>query len=428
MAPPAATDSTINGDANANVMNNVHDGQSVTLYGLGGADTLGVQSISLNTTGAIPISTFAAGHDHLDGGDGNDSIYAGDGADTVAGGAGDDTLWGGILAWSGAAWTQYGFNENNPAPWIDINFSAARRTTDANVIDAGDGDDWVAAGWGDDSVHGGLGADTLTGQGGADVLWGDDGDDLLWGDGGTKYVWDQAWANALAADTGGTAPPTPTTYDLSYTPGYLQAGDYLSGGAGADKLVGMGGDDELYGDADNDTLYGDTDLSATKTLALSLTPLNNRGDDHLDGGAGADQLFGDAGSDELYGGTGNDTLWGDAGTATTAITIDPAIQGDDYLDGEDGDDRLQGEGGKDTLYGGAGNDTLIGDDNKESRLAGSLHGDDYLDGEDGNDVLVGSGGDDTLYGGAGDDQVRNAVRVDVRHSYPGGRGRLYGVS
>lgn len=56
--------------------------------------------------------------------------------------------------------------------------------------------------------------------------------------------------------------------------------DYVHGGAGRDFIFGMDKDDILFGGDDNDRIYGDADSDSV--------PLSERGNDVLDGGAGAD--------------------------------------------------------------------------------------------------------------------------------------------
>jgi Ca2+-binding RTX toxin-like protein len=113
------------------------------------------------------------------------------------------------------------------------------------------------------------------------------------------------------------------------------AGDFASGGAGADLMRLHAGADIGFGGDGNDT---------------------------IDGGDGNDLVWGDEGADLLFGRAGNDTLWGGAGDDTLL-----GGEGSDALFGGDGNDYLSGQVfGRadqplwaDTLSGGAGNDTIL---------------------------------------------------------------------
>ena len=349
-----------------------------TILGLGGNDAL----------------LGRGGDDRIDGGGGNDVLMGGVGADTISGGAGSDIIFGssnGTLpylattqdqtptssdpsAWYGFSWYAYAIQ---PQPglfdagryWLS---SIDRDTQDndaGNVIDAGAGNDDIAAGTGNDIVHGGDDDDDILGMAGSDILFGDDGNDRIAGDGDHQPL------------------------SLAYTAAQDQGHDVINGGAGNDELWGQGGSDELIGGVGADTLRGD-DIDATSV------PISVHGKDYLDGGEGNDKLYGGGQDDDLFGGTDHDTLYGDDASSL----VDVSAHGSDYLDGEAGNDELRGQGNADTLYGGSGDDTLLGDDSQD-RVAASAHGDDYLDGEDGDDRLAGGGGSDKLFGGDGSDIV-----------------------
>ena len=103
--------------------------------------------------------------------------------------------------------------------------------------------------------------------------------------------------------------------------------------------------------------------------------LNGRGDDEIDGFAGADLLRLGRGDDVGYGSGGRDRLFGEAG--------------DDILEGGAGRDRLIGGRGADVLEGGRGDDSVNGG-------AGA----DALEGGKGRDALRGGGGpDEFLFAG-----------------------------
>jgi len=373
----------------------------------------------------------------IDGGAGNDFIAAGTGADTVHGGADKDFIFGmdqdDILFGDGDNDLIYG-DGNAPG-----NGSVVWTTLDKH---------------GNDLIDGGEGDDYLYGQGKNDILFGGQGDDILWGD-----------------------------EDESLLPASSHGDDYLFGGAGKDQMLGGAGDDYLEGGAGDDTIRGgagqdiyvfnkgdgiDTVVDNTadnnilrfgagiKKEGITLQHLGSlrldlgNGDavhidgfdqydvfnsssvarfefadgsvlttaellargfdldgaggddtifgtntmDRINGLAGNDMLAGDGGADTLNGGEGADSLYGDSGNNTAAE------MSNDYLDGGAGNDTLDGVGGSDTLLGGADNDVLYGD---SINTPAEAMGNDSLDGGEGDDTLVGWCGADTLIGGAGND-------------------------
>lgn len=123
-----------------------------------------------------------AGDDVLFGSPTRDTIYGGFGSDTISSGDGDDFL--------------FGWEKSDMFNPFSRQFEVME--TDDNASD---------------TLMGGNGRDYLAGGGGHDYLFGGNGADTLVGDGGpTMNIWYPA---------------------LNQTP----AGDYLSGGAGADRFV-----------------------------------------------------------------------------------------------------------------------------------------------------------------------------------------------
>jgi Ca2+-binding RTX toxin-like protein len=395
-----------------------------TITDTGGNDYLSAAanvSASLLAQAGNDALSGSSGDDLLEGGIGDDLLAGAAGRDTLNGGDGNDYIFGAASAASSTHWNtaSSSWTVTSGTSWSIPGLSSPDPSDAGNIIDAGAGNDWVAAGGGNDIVQGGAGgdlvyamagndfvdggadADELHGDSsniaagnynttdpaanGNDVLVGGTGNDSVYGEGGDDELYGGADDDLLMGDT--SSPNVPAQYHGS---------DYLDGGDGNDSLIGGGKDDDLYGGAGNDTLSGDDS-------ALVLVG-EAHGADYLDGEDGDDQLTGDGGADTLYGGAGNDKLIGDSASDTPAQQLAAQFQEGDYLDGEDGNDTLYGTGGADTLFGGAGNDTLQGDD-QVSRLAGSAHGADYLDGEDGDDQLTGNGGDDTLVGGVGADSL-----------------------
>jgi len=376
-----------------------------------------------------------AGPDRIRGGDGNDTIYghnaagSGDdgaadqllgdaGTDTLFGQAGDDILDGGadadtlhggadddlLIAGTGVGDALNGNAGNDHLVGSDEGFGTDPNFDDAtrfgDLLDGGDGDDFIEGlggaddilgGTGDDIVHAGAGSDRVragsgndfvyAGQGLGDLILGEDGDDELYGS--------------------------------------HEGNDQIQGGNGSDLLFGQGGNDQLDGGDGDDFLNGGT---GTDTL------LGGLGDDELLGGGGVgDTLNGDAGqdllrgsddgADILNGGPDNDRILGNGGN--DEIHGDA---GDDIIDGGAGDDTIEGGAGSDLIVGGANHDlifghslTAVGDDNAVDFLYGDFgtnanevgSGNDRLFGDGGNDLLFGEGGDDFLDGGSGGSNLLN---------------------
>ncbi len=302
----------------------------------------------------------------------------------------------------------------------DITFDSILEAGNADLIDAGAGnddvfaglaDDTVLAGSGNDTVDGGEGDDSIDGGTGADSLLGGQGADTLVGGTGADTLEGGDGADSLL---GGGGP------------------DRLVGGEGADTLDGGGGDDVLIGGVGNDSIVGGGGRD---------TIVSDAGDDVIEGGAGADSiLLVDGGDGD---GFGNDTIFGgedgfdndvldmsnlpdevsvvydgdEAGTVTRANGVvdsaefqeierliltgrDDSVDGsadsagldiaagagDDLLIGGTGDDSLQGQAGSDVLNGGSGADTLDGgDDDDTFGITGGFGSDSIVGGEGGLD-------------------------------------------
>ena len=169
-------------------------------------------------------------------------------------------------------------------------------TTD-DVIDGGDGKDYLYGGPGDDSLTGGDFADTMIGAAGDDnfvinSFFGAD-DDLVAGGAGRDIVDGTNYPYPLIIEIGNTNPNNGVS-DIIYPDieefiGGSQ-GDDISVIANIPVLIRGGGDnDTLVGNESNDTLYGDA------------------GVDSLSGAGGADSFFTiDGLVDTLDGGNGTD--------------------------------------------------------------------------------------------------------------------------
>ena len=121
------------------------------------------------------------------------------------------------------------------------------------------------------------------------------------------------------------------------------AGEILTGTAGADMIRAKNGNDVANGNGGNDCIDGGGGTDALNGGGGHDVILGGGGGDAINGNAGNDKLYGEAGSDALNGNAGNDKLWG-------------GNEGDS-LKGEGGNDLLDGQGGSDAAHGGAATDT-----------------------------------------------------------------------
>lgn len=123
--------------------------RQITIEGLGGNDTIRLDSQSVAGMQALNISAT------INGGAGDDTIVGGQGNDIVFGGLGNDTI--------------YGMLGND-------------------YLDGGLGNDYIFGGAGVDTLAGDKGNDILTGDAGADMLFGGDGSDKLYGGAGSDSL------------------------------------------------------------------------------------------------------------------------------------------------------------------------------------------------------------------------------------------------
>jgi Ca2+-binding RTX toxin-like protein len=279
----------------------------------------------------------AAGDDVLDGGAGSDVLLGGAGADLVMGGGGNDFVFGAGFAFTntvsstsqaplpsvgtelarGFSWVVYATGISSTGFGSPFSFGGVAVDTvndQGNVIDGGDGTDYLFGGDKSDVIVGGVGNDLGFGMAGDDFISGGVGDDELLGD-------------------GSLAPGLFTTI-----PAAQHGNDVLVGGAGHDTLVGGGGADNLLGGTGVDYLYGDNRNGQSP---------EQDGNDYLDGGADDDWLEGGGGDDVLVGGAGRDVLNGGAGNDLLIIE------------------------GNDSIYGGSGNDTYLFRSLSGSQVTGS---------------------------------------------------------
>ena len=373
------------------------------------------------------------GSDTLDGGAGNDSLYGGargfsSGVDQLTGGAGNDTLYSG---WGAVTYRfDSGFGNDTIAYTVDrtpntlatIAFGpgivaadvACSRSRDGLILSLNSGTDTISV----EAFFASTDPTLLllsTRQPVQQVQFAD----------GT--VWTAADLVARLVSTVTNAGDEITGTAGADAIDALAGNDYVHAAAGDDQVAGGLGNDQLFGEVGNDSLAG----------GLGEDRLEGGDDlDHLDGGPGDDMLLGGPGVDWIHfaRGDGQDTvLDGNGDTILFAAGIAPAdvsytrsgnhlvvalvgstdqltING--FLDGSNQVDMHFDDGAVvsaatiydalTTIAGSAGADTLIGTQFAD-RLFG-LSGNDMLTGLDGNDRLDGGTGADVMQGGNGDDE------------------------
>ncbi len=446
----AGNDTVFGGTGNDTL--NGQDGDDI-LHGEAGADRLfgGTGNDTLFGGADADSLDGSDGNDQLSGGDGNDTLLGGLGNDTLEGGAGSDTLNGG----GGTDTVTYA--SETAAVNVNLNTGIVTGTSsgtdsltsienvvgtgfndtltgnnDANLIEAGGGNDLVNAGAGSDTVYGGAGNDTIIGGTESGAVYGTGAPSLTYnlisfgtfpdidtneGNGNTEN------ADSLRLTFGSVGAPLSgnivraTAVDLNAdgiladndnntgnteyflidgVPAYLDSTQvydatvtFADGSSGqftavviqlTDGRVFLAPEYEINADSALLASGPITSITLTRAATTDTNLYANRVDTPYFGTGDADLLYGGDGNDSMAGGSGNDTLHGD--------------DGNDTLDGGTGDDQLFGGTGNDTLFGGDGNDSLTGGD-----------GDDISYGGAGNDTLYFGAGDDTVYGGDGDDLI-----------------------
>ncbi|MGE0755831.1 MAG: Ig-like domain-containing protein [Pirellulaceae bacterium] len=311
------------------------------------------------------------------------------------------------------------------------------------VIDAGDGDDIVAANGsaGSFTIYGGGGADNISGSGQADTIDAGTGNDTVQAGAGDDQVLGGDGNDLLDS---GTGVDTILAGDGSDTITGGSGNDVLLGGEAADTFLWNQGDgnDVVEGQAGQDIVVFSGDAAATDTIFLSAlgtrvaltrtqgsVDLSMAGIEtvRLNGGSGsggADAftvgtltgtevqlveidlgVVGDADQVTVQGSAASESM--NATTDGSEILVGGLIPAVRIVRGTATEDQLQlnGHAGHDTITVGAGVSswarvTVDGGDGDDIL---SAEGPATLRGNSGNDRLTGSSGDDTLEGGSGDD-------------------------
>jgi serralysin len=384
------------GGANGDIF--TANGENLSFYGEGGADTL----------------TGGAGDNVLEGGAGADRLFFGDGFDHVDYRSDNTGVLVDIRAWISA------FGHAADDAWLDqpeglmggSGNDSLGGSEIANRVLGRSGNDYISAYGGDDTVDGGEGGDSLEGGFGADVASGGNGADVI-------------------SDNQGILLPSE---------GDDGASDTLNGAAGSDTLLAQGGADRLDGGEDDDLLIAGAgaDLLQGGNGADVMADHTQRVDgagallggayaatdaDTLQGGQDDDLIFASGGGDLIDGGEGTDNLVMDFTGLLDALTFTMGANGASF------DMTLGGVvtatvrnvetlaitagGGRDVLNAEAVEFYVVIDAGGENDLVRGGASGDVLIGSDGNDRLFGNGGDDLLVGGAGRDVMDGGTGADL---------------
>jgi Ca2+-binding RTX toxin-like protein len=408
-----------------------------SLFGGGGNDIL-------RGDGGNDSLDGGAGNDILSGGVGNNYLNGGTGSDYLSGGSGNDTY---IVDDVGDEIVEATVlpNEDTDTVFSSVSWTLGARLENLSLLGNnninGTGnelDNTIYGNDGNNILNGGAGADTLYGgEGGADTLIGGDGNDIYIvnssggsiGDsiteslqGGTDTV--RAFVSWTLGDNlenltlvnPGPRAINGTGNALNNTiTGTLRGNNILDGGAGADTLIGLGGDDTYIVDNSGDTLTEDlnagTDTvfsSISWTLGANLENLTLTGNNTINGTGNAlnNTITGNAANNILNGGAGNDTLTGGLGN-DTYIVDNVSDQISEALDA--GNDTVESSIGW-TLGANLENLTLTGN-NTINGTGNALN--NTITGNAANNILNSGEGNDILNGGAGRDTLIGGLGNDT---------------
>ena len=376
----------IQGDAG----NDIIFGDNGDIFYAGGLVTRMVSSDRNNTTGGDDLINgyFGAGIDCGDENiDDNDLIIAGVGRDTVNANLGDDV----VIADNG----EIDFNvpgvDTDPLS-IDLIQSTDLTLGDADIVNAGEGDDIVI---------GGFAADQLHGEVGNDLIFGDNGRVELVA-GVVTYV----VTTDTSAATGGndliTGDDDSVVCDQTHG-----SNDILFGGMGDDNIDAARGDDIAFGD--NGEVFLKDGLGGTNHSPIRTLDANLGGIDVIEGGSGNDRLLGGAQGDRISDTGGNNIVLGDHGE----------INGNRVrtTDTSGGADIIQTGSGRDIIFGGAAGDTITvsGGNNIVAGDHAQTSGRDLIStsiGSGGNDKITTGSGADLISGGTGGDNITAGAGAD----------------
>jgi hypothetical protein len=266
-------------------------------------------------------------------------------------------------------------------------------TEAADVLDAGDGSDFLFGHGGNDILLGGSGDDYVEGRAGADFIDGGAQDGLTFGVDYAVYansdagVWidlgaNQAFGGHAEGDVLVNIEGIIGSDHDDVLIGRNGPGDRFWGRAGNDQFAGLGGFDQIEYDDSPTGVYVDLGAGYAEDGWGGIDTFSGieavRGSTFDDVLVGSDNPFvferfrGRAGDDTIIGGAGIDEVEYTTARAGVNVNLASGIASD----GEGGTDTLIGI---ETIRGSFFDDVLIGDDFDANRFTG-LAGDDTIDG------------------------------------------------
>ncbi|MEW6155801.1 MAG: hypothetical protein AB1813_00100 [Verrucomicrobiota bacterium] len=320
--------------------------------------------------------------DTLNGNEDDDILFGGTTGDTISSHTGNDIVIGdqGVIDYTNGNLTQITTNDG-----VDTEFGD-------DVIDAGNGNNFVFAGLGSDRV------DSFEGR------------DVITGDQATLVQLESGvWISLDSHD---------------FTRG---GNDIIRSGAGDDLIIAGHGLDDVAAEADNDMVFGDNGQvvrtnAGALDLAISVAP-DQGANDLVTGNEGDDLIIAGAATDTIYGNAGDDTIIGDNGRVdynssvlVQINTINPSIGAVDTLNGNEDDDIIFGGTAGDTISSHTGNDIVIGDQGIIDYTNGNLTQittNDGVDTEFGVDLIDAGNGNNIVFAGLGGDDVTSFEGQDV---------------
>ena len=374
-----------------------------------------------------------AGNDLLLGNAGNDSVDGGTGIDTVSYRRDPGSVNVNLVqneARDGFGGVDQIYNvENVVGSAFDDRITGDAQ---ANTIEVGDGNDYVAAGAGNDRIFGENGNDTIFGEGDDDYLVGGSGNgwpsDILNGGSGNdtaSYITAKtSVAASLAEKTGwgGDAAGDQFISIENLEGSYFN--DLLIGDDGANILSGLSGNDQLYGRLGDDTLdggEGNNNLDAGEGNNTIKAGSGNdgiyagSGNDVIDAGAGDNRIFAGEGKNEITTGSGNDIISGgssadiiNAGDGNNQIL---AASGENKITTGSGNDTINAGSGNNTINAGSGNNTINVSSGNDIINAGS--GNNTINAGDGNNQIFAAGGNNKITTGSGNDLIKTGGGDDI---------------
>jgi Ca2+-binding RTX toxin-like protein len=313
-------------------------------------------------------------------------------------------------------------------------------TGDANLIEAGAGDDQVFASHGDDTIVGGTGDDELQGYTGTDIYIYNpgDGDDRIWD--GSPH-WGQSGEDRLRFGEG----IAPSDLVLERDP--ANANNLritFTNRAGSILILNQFNDRIEYFDFFGQPSWDYAAILSRVVASAAVQIVGTAADDTLTGTAASEAILGDWGNDTLAGGAGSDRLEGGHGDDTYIFNRG---DGFDYIFELGGSDTLRfGAGiaasdirlslrGEDDVYGvvfsilGTGDEVYVREFNlvdwgvdrglkvafandpgwDEAEVRRRLYEQVRTDGDD---IINGSSFSDDVKGGAGDDILKGLGSAD----------------